>query len=80
VAGAGVVVAAAAVASFLWLRARDAVPALDVEATRVAVAVFENRTGDASLDPLGIMASDWIAQGLVQELQYFRSTYRYYRQ
>jgi tetratricopeptide (TPR) repeat protein/TolB-like protein len=68
VAGAGVVAAAAAVASFLWLRARDTVPALDVEATRVAVAVFENRTGDASLDPLGIMASDWIAQGLVQEL------------
>lgn len=31
---------------------------------RVAVAVFANRTGDARLDPLGIMASDWITRGL----------------
>ena len=31
---------------------------------RIAVAVFENQTGDASLDPLGRMASDWITQGL----------------
>jgi TolB-like protein len=31
---------------------------------RVVVAPFENRTGDPSLDPLGDMAADWIAQGL----------------
>jgi hypothetical protein len=31
---------------------------------RVVVAPFENRTGDPSLDPLGAMARDWIAQGL----------------
>lgn len=33
---------------------------------RVAVAVFENRTGDAALDQLGKMAADWITQGLAQ--------------
>ncbi len=31
---------------------------------RVVVAPFENRTGDASLDPIGDMAADWISQGL----------------
>jgi serine/threonine protein kinase len=33
---------------------------------RVAVAVFENQTGDAALDPLGRMAADWVTQGLVR--------------
>ena len=33
---------------------------------RVAVAVFENRTGDASLDSLGLMVADWITHGLGQ--------------
>ena len=28
------------------------------------MAVFENETGDPSLEPLGRMASDWITQGL----------------
>ncbi len=32
--------------------------------SRVVVAVFENQTGDASLDPVGRMASDLITQGL----------------
>jgi tetratricopeptide (TPR) repeat protein len=31
---------------------------------RVAVAVFENQTGDPSLDSIGRMAADWITQGL----------------
>jgi DNA-binding SARP family transcriptional activator len=31
---------------------------------RVLVDVFQNRTGDPTLDPLGSMAADWIAQGL----------------
>jgi DNA-binding SARP family transcriptional activator/tetratricopeptide (TPR) repeat protein len=31
---------------------------------RVMVAPFENRTGDAALDPVGSMAADWIVQGL----------------
>jgi TolB-like protein len=33
---------------------------------RILVAPFDNRTGDASLDAVGAMASDWIAQGLAQ--------------
>lgn len=33
---------------------------------RVVVSVFENRTGDSSLDALGSMAMDWITQGLAQ--------------
>lgn len=31
---------------------------------RVAVAVLINRTGDAGLDALGMMASDWLTRGL----------------
>ena len=33
---------------------------------KVVVAVFDNRTGDASLDTLGIMVSDIVTQGLRQ--------------
>ena len=33
---------------------------------RVAVAVFVNRTGDPSLEPLGNMAADWVTRGLTQ--------------
>ena len=34
------------------------------EGTRVAVAVFVNRTGDPALEPLGSMAADWVTRGL----------------
>lgn len=33
---------------------------------RVLVSVFENRTGDASLQSLGRMAQDWLSQGLLR--------------
>ncbi|MGH7596058.1 MAG: serine/threonine protein kinase [bacterium] len=33
---------------------------------RIVVAVFDNQTGDPSLDPVGRMAADWITQGLAQ--------------
>jgi TolB-like protein len=36
----------------------------EVVANRVAVVPFENRTGDPSLDPLGVVAADWIGEGL----------------
>lgn len=39
---------------------------LEVNPDLVMVALFENQTGDKSLDPLGRMASDWITQGLSQ--------------
>ncbi|UCG87845.1 MAG: protein kinase, partial [Gemmatimonadota bacterium] len=35
-----------------------------LDPNRVLVAVFENQTGDPSLDPLGAMAGHWITQGL----------------
>ncbi len=37
-----------------------------VRADLVAVAPFENRTGDASLAPVGTMAAEWITRGLTQ--------------
>jgi TolB-like protein/tetratricopeptide (TPR) repeat protein len=50
-------------------RGRAAKPSLD--AMRVAVAIFENRTGDASLDTLGKTVADHISDGLtrIQGLQ-----------
>jgi DNA-binding SARP family transcriptional activator len=32
---------------------------------QIEVTPFENRTGDPSLEPVGYLAADWIAQGLV---------------
>jgi serine/threonine protein kinase/tetratricopeptide (TPR) repeat protein len=43
---------------------RESAPPL--VANRVLVVPFENRTGDPSLDPVGMMAADWITQGLTQ--------------
>ena len=54
----------AAGAAFLWWRGRDGGPAGAPGANRVVVAVFENQTGDPSLDPLGRMTSDWLTQGM----------------
>jgi hypothetical protein len=48
-----------------YLLTRPARAAAILEPKRVAVATFENRSGDRSLDPLGAMAADWIARGLV---------------
>jgi tetratricopeptide (TPR) repeat protein/aminoglycoside phosphotransferase (APT) family kinase protein len=53
---------AAVGAGMMLVRQRG--PALDPK--RVAVAVFENQTGDPALDPLGRMAAEWISQGLTQ--------------
>jgi len=41
-------------------------PKIEVDPNRVVVAIFENQTGDNSLDPLGRMASDWISQRISQ--------------
>ncbi len=48
---------------FLSLRPPDPV-STEFDPRRVAVAPFRNATGDASLDPIGHMAADWITQGL----------------
>jgi DNA-binding SARP family transcriptional activator/tetratricopeptide (TPR) repeat protein len=48
-----------------WLVLRSpAGPEPDLDARRVLVLPFENRTGDASLDPVASMTADWIVQGL----------------
>ena len=66
----------AALPAFLWLRERSGGPTNTMEPRRVAVAVFENQTGDASLDPLGRMTSDWLTQGIsrVEGLEIVPST------
>jgi tetratricopeptide (TPR) repeat protein len=67
IAGAAAIVVLA-IAAFWWAGRRGdvAAPADGLDPNRVVVAVFENRTGDASLDVLGGMASEWITQGLTQ--------------
>ena len=37
-----------------------------LQANRVAVAVFVNRTGERALDALGAMSADWVTRGLAQ--------------
>jgi len=69
-AAAAVLIVATAITAWLWPR-RTVAPSPLLDAKRVVVAVFENRTGDASLDPLGKMAADWIGEGLsrIESLQ-----------
>jgi DNA-binding SARP family transcriptional activator len=56
-----------AAGSALGVRAAIASHRLSAAAPRrVLVSVFENRTGDASLQPLGRMAQDWLSQGLLR--------------
>ena len=65
-----------AAAAFLWWRGRTGGPTSALEPKRVVVAVFENQTGDSSLDPLGRMTSDWLTQGMsrVEGLEIVPST------
>ncbi|HQT94179.1 MAG TPA: protein kinase [Thermoanaerobaculaceae bacterium] len=55
---------AAAAALLLWSPWRTHATAAALAPRRIVVAAFENQTGDASLDPFGHMAADWITQGL----------------
>jgi len=51
----------AVVAAAVSLRAREPAP---LNAKRVLVVPFANRTGDSTLDPLANLAADWITRGL----------------
>jgi tRNA A-37 threonylcarbamoyl transferase component Bud32/tetratricopeptide (TPR) repeat protein len=62
-----VFVLAAGAAATTWLT-RTPRPTATVEATRIAVAPFENRSKDASLDAVGLMVADRIGQGLSEQL------------
>jgi tetratricopeptide (TPR) repeat protein len=63
-AAGGIAVILVAAGVFLALRGLTRTPETTLDPKRIVVAVFENQTGDRSLDPLGRMASDWITQGL----------------
>jgi tetratricopeptide (TPR) repeat protein/TolB-like protein len=68
-AAAGAVALLAALGSLILVAPQNtprepARPAL--ERNRVVVLPFENRTGESGLDRLGVMAADWIAQGLAE--------------
>ncbi|MFC1661870.1 BTAD domain-containing putative transcriptional regulator [Gemmatimonadota bacterium] len=56
-------VAVGAVAATVLSQGRDNERSLRDE--RLVVAPFENRTGDPSLDAVGSLAAEWIAQGLM---------------
>jgi serine/threonine-protein kinase len=64
---AGAVVAVAALSALGVIVARNrAESAAGAEARRVVVRTLKNNTGDKSLDPIGLMAADWIARGLTE--------------
>jgi DNA-binding SARP family transcriptional activator len=56
----------AAVAGLAGVRAMSAAHRSTAPRARVLVEVFENRTGDSALAPVGRMAQDWLAQGIIQ--------------
>jgi tetratricopeptide (TPR) repeat protein len=58
----GLLILAGAGVAFAFLRGDGA----GLNQRRVLVAVFENQTGNPSLDPIGRMAADWIARGLME--------------
>ena len=63
IAAAGALVfIAAAIAIFMLIGSSR----LAVDPNRIAVAPFQNETGDKSLDSVGNIASDWITQGMKQ--------------
>jgi serine/threonine protein kinase/tetratricopeptide (TPR) repeat protein len=53
------------VVSGVMLRKHNS-PDVQVVRNRVVVGLFENRTGDPSLDPLGSMAADWLTDGILR--------------
>ena len=59
------VLAAVAAGLFVWRWGnKKEMKPVTLEPKRVVVAVFENQTGDKSLDPVSKMAADWITEGL----------------
>ncbi len=62
----GAVAVAAVIALIVVVATLPRVSGVSLDPTRVAVAVFRNATGDASLDQVGEQAAHWITQGLQQ--------------
>jgi tetratricopeptide (TPR) repeat protein len=63
---AGIGIAALLVSAGITLYLWPEKPPPKLEPKRVVVAIFENRTGDASLDNLGRMTAESVAVGLLQ--------------
>jgi serine/threonine-protein kinase len=72
---AAVSMGVAAVAAMLLIAQRGSEPtsadsaepvAPGLDPRRIVLLPFENRSGDATLDPVGRMTADWVAQGLVR--------------
>jgi DNA-binding SARP family transcriptional activator/TolB-like protein len=63
---AGAAAITVVVIAALLLRTRNVSHAHAPARTRVLVAMFDNRTGDARFDALGPMAEDWLSQGLLR--------------
>ncbi len=64
-AGAGAIMTLIAVLAVNSVnRSSDVAPDTLLDPRRVLVMPFENETGDAEFDQLGLMAADWIARGL----------------
>lgn len=61
-----VVAALALSGALLWHPWRRRATSSTPTAERVLVSAFVNRTGDSTLDPLSLMAGDWITQGLTR--------------
>lgn len=59
----GLLVVVVVTFALLATRQQASVPAA---LTRVVVGLFENRTGDTSLDVVGRMAEDWLTQGIMR--------------
>jgi len=59
IAGLLMIIAIAAIS--YWINSKKS---LNLNNDLIAVAIFENQTGDESLDPVGRMTSDWITQGI----------------
>lgn len=57
-------VAVGVIVGAVWLARRESSTAVDPGQRRVVVGRFDNRTGDQAKDAFGLMAADWITEGL----------------
>jgi tetratricopeptide (TPR) repeat protein len=57
-------VALAIIAAVAFLIFRK--PGSVLNPNRIVVAIFDNQTGDPAHDPIGLMAAEWISQGLAE--------------
>src|SRR5690606_29391442 len=65
--GPDLLMAAAVIAVAIAIgMARRPTPAPAARSDRVAVALFENRTGDPALDRLSLITADWVARGVAR--------------